>query len=862
MDDADLSQYTPVMQQYLRIKSQHPDVLLFYRMGDFYELFFEDARRAASLLDITLTARGHSGGQPIPLAGVPFHSVESYLARLVRKGESVAICEQMGDPAKSKGPVQREVVRVITPGTVTDEALLDERQETLVAAIALNGERFGLAWLDLAAGRFTIVQSQGRHALAAELERLKPAELLISESTRAEDVSAGRAHHGTAIRTRPSWYFELASASRLLTDQLGTLDLKGFGADDLPLAICAAGALLQYVRDTQKSAVPHIRGLHVEERTDALTIDAPTRRNLEIDVSLTGNTDATLFALIDKCVTSMGSRQLRRWLNRPLTDQSALRRRYQALQALIDQRRFETVREHLEGIGDVERILSRIALRSARPRDLTQLRTSLGALPPLRASLIAIDSPLLQEMRERIDEHGAVVSLLAAAIATEPSTFLRDGDVIAEGYDPDLDELRRIATHTDEFLQELEQRERERSGIPGLKLGFNRVQGFFIEITRKDAERVPKDYIRRQTVKSAERFITAELKSFEDKVLSARERALAREKQLYEEVLTQLIDRLGPMQVTADALSELDAIAALAERACVLEWTRPELVAEQRLDIQGGRHPVVERFSDSPFVPNDLRLDASRRMLIITGPNMGGKSTYMRQAALLVLLAHTGSYVPADHATLGPLDRIFTRIGAADDLAGGRSTFMVEMTEAANILNNATARSLILMDEIGRGTSTFDGLSLAWAMARHIATKLQAFTLFATHYFELTTLATEIDGCVNVHLDATEHGEGIVFLHAVKDGPANRSYGLQVAQLAGVPREVIAQARRYLEMLESQRDRQDGTGGASAQKELPLFEPAVPMPVDELRSELAALDPDQLTPRGALEALYRLRMLL
>ena len=858
MDDATLSQYTPVMQQYLRIKSQYPDVLLFYRMGDFYELFFEDARRAAALLDITLTARGHSGGQPIPLAGVPFHSVESYLARLVRKGESVALCEQIGDPAKSKGPVEREVVRVITPGTVTDEALLDERQETLAAAVATSGERFGLAWLDLAAGRFTVLQSESRQALAAELERLKPAELLVSENTRTEDVS----RTGTAVRTRPSWYFELASASRLLTDQLGTLDLRGFGADELPLGICAAGALLQYVRDTQKSAVPHIRGLNVEERTDALTMDAPTRRNLELDVSLTGNADATLFALIDKCVTSMGSRQLRRWLNRPLTDQAVLRRRYQAVGALIDQRRFEPLREHLYGIGDIERILSRVALRSARPRDLTQLRTSLSALPSLRTSLAEIDSPLLLELRDRVNEHDEVVNLLGAAIAEDPSTFVRDGDVIAEGYDAELDELRRIATHTDEFLLALEQRERERSGILGLKLGFNRVQGFFIEIARKDAERVPKDYIRRQTVKSAERFITAELKSFEDKVLSARERALAREKQIYEGILTQLIDRLGPMQATAAALSELDAIAALAERACVLEWTRPELVSEQRLSIESGRHPVVERFSENPFVPNDLRLDATRRMLIITGPNMGGKSTYMRQAALIVLLAHMGSYVPADHAIVGPLDRIFTRIGAADDLAGGRSTFMVEMTEAANILNNATARSLILMDEIGRGTSTFDGLSLAWAMARHIASKLKSFTLFATHYFELTALATEADGCVNVHLDATEHGDSIVFLHAVKDGPANRSYGLQVAQLAGVPRDVIGQARRYLEMLESQRDRRDDTGGSRAQKELPLFEPIPSPPTDELRLALAALDPDDLTPKAALDALYRLRKLV
>ncbi|HEX5206543.1 MAG TPA: DNA mismatch repair protein MutS [Steroidobacteraceae bacterium] len=859
-----VSNHTPVMQQYLRIKSRHPDVLLFYRMGDFYELFFDDARRAATLLDITLTTRGQSAGQPIPMAGVPFHSVEGYLARLVRKGESVAICEQMGDPAKSKGPVEREVVRIITPGTVTDDALLEEREETLVAAAARDGERFGLAWLDLAAGRFTVLESSGDSALAAEVERLKPAELLIPEGLPEE----GLERNGTALRSRPPWNFELASASRLLTDQLGTLDLKGFGADELPLALCAAGALLQYVRDTQKTSLPHIRGLHVEERTDALIIDAATRRNLELDVSLSGREDATLFAILDQCVTAMGSRQLRRWLNRPLTSHGALRARYQAVGALIDSRRFEGLREQLQGVGDVERILARVALRSARPRDLTQLRASLAALPVLKSALREIDSPLVDELAGRIGEHGGVVDLLGKAIAAEPSTFVRDGDVIAAGYDLALDELRKIATHTDEFLLELEQRERERSGIAGLKLGYNRVQGFFIEISRKDAERAPKDYIRRQTVKSAERFITTELKSFEDKVMGARERALAREKELYEDILTRLTDGLAPLQATAAALSELDALAALAERACVLQWTAPQLTADPLLHIVGGRHPVVERFASTPFVPNDLELDSSRRMLIITGPNMGGKSTFMRQAALITVLAHLGSYVPADQAVIGPIDRIFTRIGAADDLAGGRSTFMVEMTEAANILHNATARSLILMDEIGRGTSTFDGLSLAWAMAHHIATRLESFTLFATHYFELTSLASEVEGCANVHLDATEHGDGIVFLHAVKEGPASRSYGLQVAQLAGVPRDVIGKARRYLEALESQRDRLDGAArgkqnGNKAQGELPLFAaaPAEPPP-DPVREALGALEPDELTPKAALEAIYRLRKLL
>jgi len=847
-----------MMAQYLRIKSQYPDILLFYRMGDFYELFYEDARRAAALLDITLTARGQSAGAPIPMAGVPFHAVDSYLARLVRKGESVAICEQLGDPANARGPIERQVVRVVTPGTVTDAALLEERADTLVAALVSEGAQFGLAWLDLAAGRFTVLQGEGASALVAELERLKPAELLMAEGAPAVRLLRS----GTALRQRPPWHFELASASRLLTDQLGTLGLKGFGADDLPLALRAAGALLQYVRDTQKSALPHIRALHVEERGDALALDAASRRNLEIDASLTGNEHATLLAVIDSCVTSMGSRQLRRWLNRPLRSHALLRERYHALGVLLDGRRLDAVREHLAGIGDVERILARVALRSARPRDLTQLRTSLRVLPALRAALAGLDSPLLQQLHERTGEHPEVLSLLTAAIAAEPATLVRDGGVIALGYDAELDELRHIGAHTEEFLLQLERRERERTGLTGLKLGYNRVQGFFIEIARRDAERVPKDYVRRQTVKSAERFITSELKSFEDQVLGAREKALARERELYETVLTRLIEALGPMQVTAGALAELDALAALAERAGALEWTAPELTDEARLTIDGGRHPVVERFTDAPFVPNDLHLDAGRRMLVITGPNMGGKSTYMRQTALIAVLAHIGSYVPAARVMLGPLDRIFTRIGAADDLAGGRSTFMVEMTEAANILHNASARSLILLDEIGRGTSTFDGLSLAWAMARDIATRVRAFTLFATHYFELTTLATEVDGCVNVHLDATEHGDGIVFLHAVKEGPADRSYGLQVAQLAGVPREVIAEARRYLEQLESERERHRATAAGhsphAAQTELPLFQ-STP---DELRAALRQVDPDQLSPKAALEVLYRLKTLL
>jgi DNA mismatch repair protein MutS len=872
-----LSEHTPMMQQYLRIKAEHPSTLVFYRMGDFYELFYDDARRASKLIDITLTSRGQSAGEPIPMAGVPYHSVDTYLSRLVRKGESVAICEQIGDPAKSKGPVERQVVRVVTPGTVTDDALLEQRRETLLAAVVRRpdkeGVKFGLAWLELAAGRFTVMETDGAAALEAELERLKPAELLVPED-QSREIGELVGDAGGMPRARPPWHFELASASRLLTDQLGTLDLRGFGADDLPLAISAAGALLQYVRETQKTALPHITRLAVEERGDALQLDAATRRNLEIDASLSGQDSATLFALLDSTVTPMGSRNLRRWLNRPLTNPQQLRQRYQSVALLADARRFEGLRESLRAIGDVERILARVALRSARPRDLTALRASLAALPALRATLARLDAPLLAELAASVHEHGDVVDLLHRAIAEEPSVVLRDGDVIAAGYDEELDELRRISTHTDEFLIELERRERERSGIPSLKLAYNRVSGFFIEVSRSQADNVPKDYIRRQTVKNAERFITPELKSFEDKVLGARDKALARERELYENLLTQLTDRLGALQETAGALASIDCLAALAERATELGWTEPQLVPETRLEIRGGRHPVVEHFIEGAFVPNDLVLDASRRMLIVTGPNMGGKSTYMRQGALIALLAHVGSFVPAERAVLGPIDRIFTRIGAGDDLAGGRSTFMVEMTEAANILNNATDRSLILMDEIGRGTSTFDGLSLAWAVARHISRVNRSFTLFATHYFELTALAQEIDGIANVHLDATEHRNGIVFLHAVREGPASRSYGLAVAQLAGVPREVIAAAREYLAVLEkggahaAANGSGRGTGrspAATPQAQLPLEPPAPPPPdprLLELEAAVTAVDADDLTPRAALDLLYKLRALL
>ncbi|MFM7396051.1 MAG: DNA mismatch repair protein MutS [Gammaproteobacteria bacterium] len=872
--------HTPVMQQYLRLKGQHPDALLFYRMGDFYELFFDDARRAAQLLDITLTARGQSAGAPIPMAGVPAHAVDNYLARLVRKGESVAICEQIGDPAKSKGPVERAVVRIVTPGTVTDAALLDERRETLLAALmplaassneALEG-RFGLAWLDLGAGRFSVLEASGAQALAAELERLRPAELLMPE-TLAVTLDRALPESLTAVlpsslrRARPPWHFEEETAARTLADQLGTLDLQGFGAESIPLAVGAAGALLQYAKETQRTALPHLRALRVERRESTLQIDAATRRNLEIDSSTSGREDATLVALLDSTVTSMGARALRRQINRPVTDHEELRARLAALGELVEGGRYATLREALRPIGDVERILARVALRSARPRDLTGLRLALAALPTLRAFLATLASPRLTALAAAVSGHEAEVALLKRAITEEPSAMIREGDVIATGYDTELDELRRISTDTDAFLLELEARERERTGLSQLKLGYNRVQGFFIEIPRSQADNVPTEYLRRQTVKNAERFITPELKVFEDKVLGAREKSLAREKFLYEGLLDELGVRLASLQGTASAIAELDAIGALAERAVSLRWSAPTLSSQATLRIAGGRHPVVERFLAELFVPNDIALDAGTRMLVITGPNMGGKSTYMRQVALITLLAHIGSYVPADSATIGPIDRIFTRIGAGDDLAGGRSTFMVEMTEAANILHNASTRSLVLMDEIGRGTSTFDGLSLAWATARHLASKIGAFTLFSTHYFELTALAAELPGVLNVHLDATEHRQGIVFMHAVKPGPASKSYGLAVAELAGIPREVLTEARRYLNTLENQARQSSGPQG-TLELDSGIGAAMAPEASDELASVRAALDaleeldPDSMSPRDALQKLYELKKLL
>ncbi len=860
--EATLQDHTPMMQQYLRIKAQHPGVLLFYRMGDFYEMFYEDARRAAQLLDIALTQRGASAGAPIPMAGVPAVTLDTYLARLVRKGESVAICEQRGDPAKAKGPMEREVVRIVTPGTVTDAALLEERRDNVLASVYGANGRYGLAWLDLSAGRFSVMELPDGEALEAELERLRPAELLAPDGGQP---TAKAPASERSWRLRSPWHFDADSATRALSEQFSTRDLAGFGCADKPLAVAAAGALLLYVRETQKAALPHLISLTTEEHDGALIMDPPTRRNLELDESLAGKPELTLAGVFDRAVTAMGGRMLRRWLHRPLRDRDTLRARYQAVATLIDASRHLPLAEALRNIGDLERILARIALRSARPRDLGQLRTALEALPALRELLRGMQTqtpaPLLKHLLEEFSDHCDEHALLLRAIVDSPPHFLRDGGVIAPGYDAELDEARLLGSNTEQFLLDLERRERERSGLSSLKLGFNRVQGFFIEVNRSQADAVPKDYQRRQTVKSAERFITPELKSFEDKVLGARDRAVAREKELYDGILDVLSARLPSLQRTTAAIAQLDVLTCFAERAVTLDCVEPELVPEPMLRIDSGRHPVVERASREPFIPNDLRFDEARRMLIITGPNMGGKSTYMRQTALIAILAHVGSFVPAKRAVLGPIDRIFTRIGASDDLAGGRSTFMLEMTETANILHNATERSLVLMDEVGRGTSTFDGLSLAWACAAFIAKNLRAFTLFATHYFELTSLAGEAPGVVNVHVEAVEHGDSLVFLHSVKEGPANQSYGLQVAALAGIPKSVIATARRYLTELERERDALRNS--ASPQSELPLF--GLPRTATVERSAaleaLRAIDPNAMSPREALDLLFRLQQL-
>jgi DNA mismatch repair protein MutS len=843
--EAGTANHTPVMQQYVRIKAEHPDILLFYRMGDFYELFYDDAQKAARLLDITLTARGASAGAPIPMAGVPYHAVEQYLAKLVKLGESVAICEQIGDVATAKGPVERKVTRIVTPGTLTDSELLDERAENVLLAVHLDKSAAGLAWLSLASGELRVAEI-APPALANELRRIAPAEVLAADGVELD---------GFFVNRVPAWHFDFESGRRKLLEQLGAATLAGFGVEDLNPAIAACGALLEYARKTQGQALAHVNTVLAERAGQYLRMDAATRRNLEITETLRGEPAPTLLSLLDECATSMGSRLLRHWLHHPLRDREAVSARHEAVERLDSAA--PSVHGVLRRFADVERIAARIALKSARPRDLSALRDSLAQLPELAKAAPTQRNELLEQMLADLETPAESLSLLRSAIAAEPSAVLREGGVIADGHSADLDELRGLQTHAGEFLVSLEARERERTGIPNLRVAYNHVHGYYIEVTNAHAEKIPIDYRRRQTLKNAERYITPELKAFEDKALSARDRALALEKSLYEALLEALAAHLPRLQRVARALAQLDVLCCFARVAAQRGYCRPVFSEAIGIEIEAGRHPVVESRIEQ-FIANDCRLSPARQLLLVTGPNMGGKSTYMRQVALIALMAHTGSFVPAKSARLGPLDQIFTRIGAADDLAAGASTFMVEMTESAAILHNATPTSLVLMDEVGRGTSTFDGLALAWAIARHLAERNQSLTLFATHYFELTRLALEYRQVANVHLDAVEHKDTVVFLHAVEEGPASQSYGLQVAGLAGVPKPVIRQARKYLEMLEEQslvRGGQNDLFAGAGRKVEP--EP----PADPIRDELAKINPDELSPREALDLLYKLKRL-
>ena len=844
MIDKDFSQHTPMMQQYLRIKALHPDTLVFYRMGDFYELFFDDAVKASKLLGITLTTRGQSAGTPIKMAGVPFHALEPYLAKLVKLGESVVICEQIGE-VTGKGPVERAVTRIITPGTLTDSALLPEASDVLVASILVRDQVLGIAALSLASGRFRVMETSFSQ-LNAELERLQPSELVVAESADFNTT-------GATTRRMPDWQFDLDSAQHLLAKQFGTSDLKGFGCVDIPVAVAAAGALLQYVQQTQRGVLPHIVGLSVERHDDFIRMDAATRRNLEISETITRESAPTLFSFLNNTATNMGARKLREWLHHPLRNRAAVVERLEASAAVAPYT--EAIRAVIGAWSDVERIVTRIALKTARPRDLSALRDALATLPRVHAQIVSLRTPALARISEALSLETRIHAWLQTTLKDEPATSLRDGGVMRDGFDAELDELRGMQSNASGFLLELERRERDRTGISNLRVEFNRVHGYFIEVTQGQLDKVPDDYRRRQTLKNAERFITPELKAFEDKALSAGERALAREKFLYEALLNQLLPFVPSLHAMARAVAELDVLCTNARNAARFNLIPPTFIDDDRITIQGGRHLVVESQVES-FIANDCDLSRSRQLLLITGPNMGGKSTYMRQVAQIVLLAHTGSFVPAIRADIGHIDQIMTRIGASDDLAGGRSTFMVEMTEAAAILNNATSSSLVLIDEIGRGTSTFDGLALAYSIARHLAESIRCYCLFATHYFELTHLNAELSNLANVHLDAVEMKDKIVFLHKLESGPANQSYGLQVAQLAGVPKSIVRGARKYLNKLEAA----DAMPAAQASLFVPPAAPSEAAPYAVLDA-LSDLRPDELSPREALEKLYALKAL-
>ncbi|WGE85250.1 DNA mismatch repair protein MutS [Actinobacillus equuli] len=860
----DLSKHTPMMAQYLQLKAQNPDILLFYRMGDFYELFYDDAKKAAALLDISLTKRGASAGEPIPMAGVPYHAVEGYLAKLVALGESVAICEQIGDPAASKGPVERKVVRIVTPGTVSDEALLPERQDNLVAAIYEEKGVFAIATLDMTSGRFLITELPNKEALAAELQRLQPAEILYAEDFSAAEIL----NNYKGLRRRPVWEFELVTAINLLNRQFGTQSLAGFGVEKAVVALCAAGCVLHYAQETQRTALPHINSIHLAQNSDTILLDVATRRNLELTQNLAGGTENTLAAVLDKCVTPMGSRLLKRWIHQPIRDLEKLKKRQDIIDTLQKEQRIELLQPLLQNVGDMERILARVALRSARPRDLTRLRTALAQLPDIAKNAKNLTASL-DALVAQIGDFSELHALLERAIIETPPQLIRDGGVIAAGYNAELDEWRELSAGATQYLENLEIREREATGIDTLKIGFNAVHGYYIQISQGQAHKAPMHYVRRQTLKNAERYIIPELKTYEDKVLNAKGASLALEKQLYDELFDLLMPRLGELQLAAMALSELDVLTNLAERAESLNYVRPTFSLQRGVNIKGGRHPVVEQVLKDPFIANPVFLNAQRHLLVVTGPNMGGKSTYMRQIALISLMAYIGSFVPADSAEIGALDRIFTRIGASDDLASGRSTFMVEMTEMANILHQATENSLVLIDEIGRGTSTYDGLSLAWACAEWLAKKTQSLTLFATHYFELTSLPSQLKGVANVHLDAREHQDSIVFMHSVQEGAASKSYGLAVAALAGVPKQVIQLAKQRLAHLEEislqTKEAHDNPQGdllfGADLQETPQIQPLVVQQSD-VEKALMSIDPDELTPRQALDELYRLKKLI
>jgi len=850
----DLSSHTPMMRQYLTIKAEFPHILIFYRMGDFYELFFDDARKASDLLDISLTARGKTGGNAIPMAGVPYHAVENYLAKLVQLGESVAICEQIGDPATSKGPVERKVVRVITPGTVSDEALLLDNHDNLIVAVSeINNKSslgFGLSYLDMTSGRFVLTEPQTKEQLQAELQRLSPAELLYSESFSAPELLKGC----QGLRRRPEWEFDVDTAVNLLNKQFGTKELSGFGVHDKPLGLMAAGCLFQYVKECQRSALPHIRAIICESSASGVILDAATRRNLELTQNLQGGFENTVASVLDKSATPMGSRLLKRWLHFPLRDLSILSARQNAVSDLLSHDIVSDLFDQLKTFGDIERIVSRVALRSARPRDFARIRNALGQLPKLQQQLQPCTQAHISQLASQSTPMPELFNLLQHALVDNPPVLIRDGGVIAKGYHEELDVLRDLSDGATEFLAQLEAREKERTGISSLKVGYNRVHGFFIEISRSSAGDVPDDYVRRQTLKNNERYITNELKQHEEKVLSAQSKFLALEKRLYDELFDLVLPDLERLQLLAQAIAELDVLNTFAERAESLHYIKPNITQTSGIEISGGRHPVVELMTSEPFIANPVILNAQREMLIITGPNMGGKSTYMRQTALIVLLAHVGCYVPADSATIGIVDRIFTRIGASDDLASGRSTFMVEMTETANILHNATPKSLILLDEIGRGTSTYDGLSLAWACAEMLALKTKAFTLFASHYFELTLLAEQIPTLANVHLDAVEHGDNIVFMHTVQEGAASKSFGLQVAQLAGVPKTVIQRAKQRLAELEAKQAPSVIDMEQQPFEQLSLNESNHPV-----LESLAEIDVNELTPKQALDLLFEFK---